>query len=668
MSYLVLARKWRPQTFADVVGQRHVSLTLRNALKSDRLSHAYLFAGPRGVGKTSLARILAKALNCERQPALEPCNECAACRAITEGHCLDVLEIDGASNRGIDDVRQLRDSVKYAPSSVRAKVYIIDEVHMLTTDAFNALLKTLEEPPRHVYFILATTEPLKVPPTILSRCQRYDFGRLTVADLSGHLRRIVDAESLAIDDEALALLARKADGSVRDSLTLLDQVAATGAGPFTANDVQALLGLAGSSLSFEISEAVIAGDGARALGALQRAHREGANLQELADELVHHFRNLMLLALDPRAAEVIDATREEREQLAAQAAQLRAGDALRYLRWMLDAAAAQRRSAHGRVHLELALAEMAALPRAVDLAALLARLRGAPGERAEGAAGGSGAPGAAAGAGAGTGTGPASGGAGRSAAPQRRVTGAGDAGAARGFSRAHATDGAAEVGESEAAEGGFGEGVRAPEAVPLGTPQADRLLSQWALLLDRLRKERAFLGSCLHASRPLSIEAGRLRIALEDVNGFKSEQIEKPANRKLILRLIQEAYEEPLGLQIVRGAPASPQVAPGPAPDAVRERPPETAEPAANPGTGAPSVPRAAGPARGSGTPQGSSAPHGQPVSDGAGCTGGPRARGGPGAAAGREAEGARPTEEEGRARVRAIADLLDGDIIGPAR
>ncbi|MFH1145260.1 MAG: DNA polymerase III subunit gamma/tau, partial [Candidatus Eisenbacteria bacterium] len=375
MSYLVLARKWRPQRFADVIGQRHVALTLTSALSGDRLSHAYLFTGPRGVGKTSMARILAKALNCERGPAAEPCNECAACRSITEGHCLDVLEIDGASNRGIDDVRQLRESVKYAPASVRAKVYIIDEVHMLTTDAFNALLKTLEEPPAHVYFVLATTEPVKLPATILSRCQRHDFGRLTVADLVENLRRIVTAEGIEIEDEALRLIGRKAEGSVRDTLTLLDQVAASGRGPFVAAGVREILGLAGSALYFEISAAVIAGDARAALLAVERAYRDGLNLQELADELVGHFRNILLLSMDAELADAIEATPEEGEELKQQAARSRPADGLRWLRILLDIGPRMRRSPHGRVHLEVALAEMAALPKAVELARVLERLQ-----------------------------------------------------------------------------------------------------------------------------------------------------------------------------------------------------------------------------------------------------------------------------------------------------
>ncbi|MBM3317994.1 MAG: DNA polymerase III subunit gamma/tau [Candidatus Eisenbacteria bacterium] len=603
MSYLVLARKWRPQRFDDVLGQRHVSLTLRNALTSDRLSHAYLFAGPRGVGKTSLARILAKALNCEQGPAAEPCNACAACRAITEGHCLDVLEIDGASNRGIDDVRQLRDSVKYAPASVRAKVYIIDEVHMLTTDAFNALLKTLEEPPPHVYFVLATTEPLKVPATILSRCQRHDFGRLTVEDLGGHLRRIAAEESLAIDDEALALLARKADGSVRDSLTLLDQVAATGAGPFRAADIQALIGLAGGALCLEISAAVTAGDGAQALRLIQRAHREGLNLQELTDELVAHFRNLMLLSLDPELGEAVESTGEERALLAEQASAVRPGDALRWLRLLLDAAAAMRRSGHGRVHLELALAEMAALPRAVDLATLLAHLRSAPAGGASAAAPGSETPARAPGAPAGPRARPASG----------RAQGPGGGGTALAAPPAI-------PGEQGAGEGSAASGIT---VVPLGTPEADELLRTWGQVVERLRRERAFLGSCLHSSRPMCIEQGRLLVALDDTNGFKSEQIEKPANRRLILRLIEESYHQALGLRLVRGpragaaAGADAAVAP--------------AEPALPPAAAA---------------PPGSAA----------------------GAGAVRESPPVAEDAVDGRARVRRIAELLDGDIIGPSR
>jgi len=601
--YQVVARRFRPQTFQQLVGQDQVLQSLRMALQQKKVPHAFLFSGSRGVGKTTSARILARCLNCQQGPTPDPCGECPACTSILDGSNPDVIEIDAASNNSVDDVRQLREHVGFATMTSRYRVVILDEAHMLSKPAFNALLKTLEEPPPHVYFVLATTEPLKVPATILSRCQRHDFGRLTVEDLGGHLRRIAAEESLAIDDEALALLARKADGSVRDSLTLLDQVAATGAGPFRAADIQALIGLAGGALCLEISAAVTAGDGAQALRLIQRAHREGLNLQELTDELVAHFRNLMLLSLDPELGEAVESTGEERALLAEQASAVRPGDALRWLRLLLDAAAAMRRSGHGRVHLELALAEMAALPRAVDLATLLAHLRSAPAGGASAAAPGSETPARAPGAPAGPRARPASG----------RAQGPGGGGTALAAPPAI-------PGEQGAGEGSAASGIT---VVPLGTPEADELLRTWGQVVERLRRERAFLGSCLHSSRPMCIEQGRLLVALDDTNGFKSEQIEKPANRRLILRLIEESYHQALGLRLVRGpragaaAGADAAVAP--------------AEPALPPAAAA---------------PPGSAA----------------------GAGAVRESPPVAEDAVDGRARVRRIAELLDGDIIGPSR
>jgi len=223
MSYLVLARRWRPDRFADLVGQPHVVRTLLNGLRQGRVAHAYLFSGLRGVGKTTTARLVARAINCSSLKDGEPCGDCAPCRAISEGHFIDVIEIDAASNRGIDEIRQLRDSVRYAPIEGRSKVYIIDEVHMLTQEAFNALLKTLEEPPEHAYFCLATTAPQKVPATILSRCQRFDFRRVPAPEIRDHLEKICTKEEIEYEPEAFDLIARKADGSIRDSLSLLDQ-------------------------------------------------------------------------------------------------------------------------------------------------------------------------------------------------------------------------------------------------------------------------------------------------------------------------------------------------------------------------------------------------------------------------------------------------------------
>src|SRR3989339_209716 len=223
MSYLVLARKFRPQNFDDVVGQEHITDILKKAIKANRVAHSYLFCGPRGIGKTSCARILAKTLNCEKGPADRPCDKCSACTEILKGNSFDVLEIDGASNRGIDEIRALRENVKFAPSYGKYKIYIVDEVHMLTAEAFNALLKTLEEPPPHVKFIFATTEPQKIPATILSRCQRFDFRRVSVCQLVDHLKRILSCEKLSLSPTALTSIVREAQGSVRDALSLLDQ-------------------------------------------------------------------------------------------------------------------------------------------------------------------------------------------------------------------------------------------------------------------------------------------------------------------------------------------------------------------------------------------------------------------------------------------------------------
>jgi DNA polymerase III subunit gamma/tau len=265
MSYLVLARKWRPQRFEDIVGQGHVNQVLRNAIGAGRIAHAYLFTGVRGVGKTTAARILAKALNCENGPTADPCNQCSHCVEITEGRSLDVYEIDGASNRGIDEVRQIIENVKYQPANSRFKIYIIDEVHQVTKDAFNALLKTLEEPPPFVKFILATTEPHRLPETILSRCQRFDFRRISTREVIRRLREIAEKESLRITDGALLLLAREAEGSMRDAQSLLEQVlsyAAPGEGETNIDErlLEEILGVTERRVLYEISQAAIRSD------------------------------------------------------------------------------------------------------------------------------------------------------------------------------------------------------------------------------------------------------------------------------------------------------------------------------------------------------------------------------------------------------------------------
>jgi DNA polymerase-3 subunit gamma/tau len=310
MSYLVLARKWRPQGFDDLVGQEPITRILRNAISQGRIAHAYLFSGPRGVGKTSSARILAKALNCKEGPTPLPCGVCESCTSITDGSSVDVIEIDGASNNSVDDIRDLRERVKYAPSGGRYKVYIIDEVHMLSGSAFNALLKTLEEPPSHVIFVLATTEMKKIPATVLSRCQHMPFRRISSNVIRARLKAISDSEKIRISPAALALVARAADGSMRDSLTILDQIASFSS-DITEESVKDLLGIADFGLLARVSRALISGNRRDLIELVDLLSEQGADIRSFARELVQFFRDLLVAGIMRNPEEVLDLSAEE---------------------------------------------------------------------------------------------------------------------------------------------------------------------------------------------------------------------------------------------------------------------------------------------------------------------------------------------------------------------
>jgi DNA polymerase-3 subunit gamma/tau len=367
-AYTVLARRYRPQGFGDLVGQEAVARALVNALKSNRVAHAYLFTGARGVGKTSAARILAKALNCVTGPTPEPCNECANCKMIATGEDTDVIEIDAASNRGIDDVREIRGNVQYAPSRSRFKIYIIDEVHMLSTPAFNALLKTLEEPPPHVKFIFATTEAQKIPITILSRCQRFDFPGIGTPRIVERLRQIVADEGKQADDDALESLARRAGGSMRDAQSLLDQLLAFGGERLTADQVHSLLGTAQDDRVLALAAAVLGHEPGRALELLGRGADEGWQLGELLDQLIAYWRDLMVLHCAGGAAVDLSVAPRHRETLAAQAAALKLDTILAGLDVLNTTKARLRGSNHGRVLLEMALVRLGRMDDLVSLA------------------------------------------------------------------------------------------------------------------------------------------------------------------------------------------------------------------------------------------------------------------------------------------------------------
>ncbi len=374
MAYLAFARKYRPQLFEDLIGQEPVATTLKNAIRRDRVTHAYLFSGPRGVGKTSAARIFAKSLNCEKGPTEKPCNACVACQEITRGNSLDVLEIDGASNRGIDQIRELRENAKFHPTRGHFRIYIIDEVHQITHDGFDALLKTLEEPPAHVKFILATTEPHKVPATIASRCQRFDFRRISAKAIALKLKGIVEKEKIEIKEEALMAVARAAEGSLRDAESLLDQLACGPKSRVELKEVLGALGWVGEAVLLKVAEAIQKKEKLALLKIVDQLVNEGRDLSQFVDELTVHFRNLAVAKLGEEGKSLIELSDEAIEDIYQQAEGFSLEEDLYILNLLSRTRLMMKRSALARIPLEMTLVKLAKRDVLVNLEELTERL------------------------------------------------------------------------------------------------------------------------------------------------------------------------------------------------------------------------------------------------------------------------------------------------------
>lgn len=373
MTYLVTARKWRPMVFEDVVGQSHVTATLRNAIASNRLAHSYLFSGPRGTGKTTMARLLAKAVNCRQPRNLNPCNECDICEEITQGRAIDVFEIDGASNRGIDEIRDLREAVRYGPSKCKYKVYIIDEVHMLTTQAFNALLKTLEEPPSYILFIFATTEVQKVPLTILSRCHRFDFRRITIDEIIGRLRFIAQQEKISIDDDSLFLIAKKGDGSLRDAQSIFDQVVAFCGNNITASQIVDVLRLVDEELFFAVTDLIKSKNTKGGLELVEDIIRRGYDIRDFLTGLLEHFRNFLIVR-STGSTVLVEASEAVRKRYQEEASLWTENDLLRLMKIVTETENAVKWSTQPRIRFEAGILQMIKLDSTVEIKELLDKL------------------------------------------------------------------------------------------------------------------------------------------------------------------------------------------------------------------------------------------------------------------------------------------------------
>lgn len=526
MSYLILARKYRPQTFEEVVGQEHITTTLQNAIKQERVAQSFLFSGGRGIGKTSTARIFAKALNCEKGPAPEPCGKCISCDEISRGASLDVLEIDGASNRGIDEIRDLRENVKFKPAHGRFKVYIIDEVHMLTGEAFNALLKTLEEPPPHVKFIFATTEPHKVPLTILSRCQRFHFRRIPVKEIVAKLKEVAEKEKMKVSEKVLFLIARTAESSLRDAESLLEQIASFSPGKVDEEKALFVLGATDEKVYYDLIETVAARDVAGSLQSVHKAAEEGKDLSQFTKGLMEYFRNLLVAQVVSEPDALMDLDEASIKELMIQRERFTKEEIIYAMTVLQNVYSQMRKSAMPRIYLETAVVKLATREPMTSLTQILDELNKLEQDAAKTSAHSDAAPAVYSG---------------RKPEPK----------AEKPLAKPHVKEAVAKEAMKEKPEKEKADDPPQPssEASAVTLIEVER---HWSDVIENLKKRKMYVAVALAEAEPLEVENSSIIVGIPSEFKFhKEELLESKPSMRLIEEVLKEVFQVPLKMKFV---------------------------------------------------------------------------------------------------------------------